>query len=146
MGEWEQGRQYGQQEEKEESAYFTFPGYPQKNRKHLRQGPGTIRLFVLKNGVCCRFVMFHDTSCQSLQCSCLSVFKVAIIAFFNSTSLHSQGDDSDIELVGVECYSPYPASFDEPEDEGTTLPQRLPGISDRLWQKKISPYIYTTTF
>ena len=33
------------------------------------------------------FVMFHDVSCHSLQSSCLSVFKVAIIAVFNSSLL-----------------------------------------------------------
>ena len=32
-------------------------------------------------------VMFHNISCHSLQCACLSVFKVAIIAVFNSSLL-----------------------------------------------------------
>ena len=81
VGEWEQGRQYGQQEEKEESAYFTFPGYPHKNWKHLSQGPGAIRQFVLKNGVCCRFVMFHDTSYQSavFMLECVQSFHCSIL-------------------------------------------------------------------
>ena len=83
--------------------------------------------YVPENG---GFVMFHDTSCHSLQCSCLSVFKVSIIAFFDlnfaANSLHSQGDDSDVELTGVEYYPPPPASLDELEeeqqDEGSTAP------------------------
>ena len=33
------------------------------------------------------FVMLHNVSRHSLQCSCLSVFKVAIIAIFNSSLL-----------------------------------------------------------
>ena len=72
------------------------------------------------------FVMFHDTSCHSLQCSCLSVFKVSLqqsLIKFAATSLHSQGDDSDVEWTGIEYYPPPPTSLDELEeeqDEGST--------------------------
>ena len=68
--------------------------------------------------------MFHGihVSCHSLQYSCLSVFEVAIsyssLEFkFAATSLHSQGDDSDIELVGVDQYSPPPASTDDESED-----------------------------
>ena len=66
-------------------------------------------------------VMFHNISCHSLQCSCLSVFKVPIIAFFIihvcCNFFHSQDDDSDVEMTGVEYYPPPPASLDELEEE-----------------------------
>ena len=51
---------------------------------------------------------------------------VSIIADFNSSLLqllHSQGDDSDVELTGVEYYPPSPTSLDElkeEQDEGST--------------------------
>ena len=56
------------------------------------------------------------------------MFKVSIIAFFDlnfaTNSLHSQDDDSDVKLTGVEYYPPPPASLDELEeeqqDEGST--------------------------
>ena len=52
------------------------------------------------------------------------MFKVVIIiAIFNcvaATSLHSQSDDSDVEVTGVEYHSPPPASLDESEDKDST--------------------------
>ena len=51
---------------------------------------------VINHQVC--FVMFHDTSCHSVHAW---VFKVATLAIlFATLALHSQGRDSDIELLG----------------------------------------------
>ena len=68
---------------------------------------------------------------------------VSIIADFNSSLLqllHSQGDDSDVELTGVEYYPPPPTSLDELEeeqDEGST-PYRTALVGEQEEEERSS--------
>ena len=66
------------------------------------------------------FVMFYNMSCHSLQCSCLSVFKVAIIAVSLLQLLSTPRMMTDVELLAVDYYSPPPTSIDESDDEYKT--------------------------